>query len=88
MKINIKYKNIIFVFMMAFSMSLFVSFMLVSINFGYSSKFLGTWLKMWSEAFVCAFIGAYFFPKIIQKVMKKITFIEAKVIENKTRDIA
>lgn len=57
-------------------MSIFISFILVSINFGYSHTFLLTWLKIWSQAFICAFFGAYFFPRIIQKMMNKIIFIE------------
>ncbi|GMK37275.1 hypothetical protein PCCS19_03280 [Paenibacillus sp. CCS19] len=78
MKINLKYKSIVFAFLMAFSMSLFISFILSSINLGYSdsSLFLHSWLKTWSQAFICAFFGAYFFPKGIQRVMKKIHFVD------------
>ncbi|MEI4529264.1 DUF2798 domain-containing protein [Priestia megaterium] len=60
---------------MAFSISLFISFILVSINFGYNGKFLHTWLKIWSQALICAFIGAYFFPRGIQKIINKINFV-------------
>jgi Protein of unknown function (DUF2798). len=61
---------------MALTISLFISFILVSINFGYSSMFLQFWSKIWAEAFICAFFGAYFFPKFIQKLINKIDFIE------------
>jgi Protein of unknown function (DUF2798) len=68
---------------MALSISLFVSFVLVSINFGYDNTFLHTWLKIWSQAFICAFLGAYFFPRVIQKIMEKINFVEKTLkIEN------
>ena len=76
MNINIKYKNIISVFLMALSISFFVSFVLVSINFGYNNTFLYTWLKIWPQAFICAFLGAYFFPRVIQKIMGRINFVE------------
>lgn len=65
---------------MALSMSFFVSFVLVSINFGYNSAFFQNWLKIWSQAFICAFFGAYFFPKIIQQFMNKINFSEKSLV--------
>jgi hypothetical protein len=74
--VNEKYRNVIFAALMAFSMSIFISFILVSINFGYSNTFLITWLKIWSQAFVCAFFGAYFFPRVILQIMGKINFVE------------
>ncbi|SER93154.1 Protein of unknown function [Gracilibacillus ureilyticus] len=61
---------------MAFSMSFFISFILVSINQGYDHRFVVTWLRTWSQAFVCAFFGAYFFPKVIHLIMGKINFTE------------
>ena len=82
MSINVKYRNIIFAFLMALSMSFFVSFVLVSLNFGYGDTFLHIWLRMWLEAFICAFFGAYFFPRVIQKIMRKINFVEKPLIEN------
>ena len=57
-------------------MSFCITFILVSINFGYDHNFLLRWLKMWSQAFICAFFGAYFFPRIIQQMMNKINFVE------------
>lgn len=80
MMISSKYKRIIFACCMAFCMSVFISFILVSINWGYNSEFLATWLKIWSLAFVCALFGAYFFPVLIQKyIMSKINFVEKPV---------
>ncbi|WP_370294685.1 DUF2798 domain-containing protein [Rossellomorea marisflavi] len=76
MKIHSKYRRVITAFVTALCMSIFISFMLVSINFGYDSHFLLTWLRMWSEAFACAFFGAYFFPKFIQYLISKSHFFE------------
>ena len=78
MKIDKKYEQIVFTFFMALGMSIFISFVLVSINFGYSSVFVKIWVRVWSEAFVCAFPVAYFLPKGIRKVMNTITFVEKK----------
>ncbi|MBD2868833.1 DUF2798 domain-containing protein [Paenibacillus arenilitoris] len=74
MKINKKYEPLLYVFLSALCMSLFISFILVSINTGYNDVFLKTWLRMWSEAFLCALPAAYFFPKGIRKLLKAITF--------------
>jgi cytochrome bd-type quinol oxidase subunit 2 len=74
--IDIKYKNIIFAALMAFSMSIFITFILVSINSGYDKTFLPTWFRTWTQAFICAFFGAYFFPRVIQKLIRKINFVE------------
>jgi hypothetical protein len=78
LKIDKKYEPIVFTFFMAFGMSIFISFVLVSVNFGYSTIFLKIWMKIWSEAFVCAFPVAYFLPKGIRTLMKIITFVEGK----------
>lgn len=82
MKINSKFQRIIFAICMAFCMSTFISFILVSINWGYNQAFLSRWLKIWSQAFVCALFGAYFFPILIQKlIMNKINFIEKPTLK-------
>lgn len=78
MKIDKKYEHIVFTFFMALGMSIFISFVLVSINFGYSYTFFKIWLRIWSEAFVCALPAAYFLPKGIRKLMKTITFVGNK----------
>lgn len=57
-------------------MSFFITFVLVSLNTGYTDAFLAVWMKTWSQAFFCAFFGAYFFPIVIKQVMKKINFVE------------
>ena len=68
---------------MALSMSVFITFVLVSLSTGYTEKFISVWMKTWSQAFFCAFFGAYYFPIVIKQVMKKIKFVEnSLIIEN------
>jgi hypothetical protein len=81
LRMNKKYEQVVFTFFMALGMSFLISFILVSINFGYSNVFIKTWLKMWSEAFICAFPIAYFLPMGIRKVMQLITFVEKEDYE-------
>jgi hypothetical protein len=50
---------------------------------GYDHTFLPIWLKTWSQAFICAFFGAYFFPKVIQQIMRKIDFVEKPLMIEK-----
>ncbi|MFB7156084.1 DUF2798 domain-containing protein [Lysinibacillus sp. NPDC056232] len=76
MKINKIYKSFIYTILTGLFTSCFISFILVSINLGYSHTFLIHWLRMWGEAFLCAIICAYIFPKIINKLMRIITFVE------------
>ena len=65
---------------MALCMSIFITFILVSLNTGYTQGFLSIWMKTWSQAFICAFFGAYFFPIVIKQFMKKINFVENTLI--------
>ena len=78
LKINKEYEHIIFTSLMGLGISFFISFVLVSINIGFTGMFMATWLRMWSEAFICAVPCAYFFPKGIRKIMKGITFVDKK----------
>lgn len=50
---------------------------MVLLNVGFNSILSGTWFKSWSVAFVIAFPTAYFSPRAIKKVMRKITFVES-----------
>jgi hypothetical protein len=77
MKINKKFQQIVFTFLMALSMSFIISFVVVSINFGYSDIFLKTWIVIWCEAFVIAFPSAYILPRGIKRIMNTITFVES-----------
>ncbi|WP_342389408.1 DUF2798 domain-containing protein [Salinicoccus bachuensis] len=68
---------------MALSMSVFITFILVSLSTGYTGKFVYVWGKTWLQAFFCAFFGAYFFPIVIKKIMKRIHFVENPLIVKK-----
>ncbi|MED4753542.1 DUF2798 domain-containing protein [Brevibacillus choshinensis] len=77
MKINKKYENIVFTFLMAFGMSCLISFFMMLITLGFSHFVFLNWLKSWGIAFLFAFPAAYFFPRVIRKVMRTITFVES-----------
>ncbi|MGG2917901.1 MULTISPECIES: DUF2798 domain-containing protein [Brevibacillus] len=77
-KINKKYEHILFTFLMALGMSCLLSFFMMLVNFGFDSMLLTRWLKAWPMAFSLAFPVAYFLPKGIRLLMKKITFVEGK----------
>ncbi|GAK42750.1 DUF2798 domain-containing protein [Paenibacillus urinalis] len=76
MKLNKKYETIIFTFFMAFGMSCLMSFVMMSINYGFHDSFLMIWMRSWGIAFLLAFPVAYFLPKGIRRVMKRIQFVE------------
>lgn len=77
LKINKKYENLVFTFLMAFGMSCLISFFMMLVNIGFSSFELLKWLKSWGIAFVFAFPAAYFFPRVIRKFMRRIRFVES-----------
>ncbi|GED69761.1 hypothetical protein BRE01_34630 [Brevibacillus reuszeri] len=77
LKINKKYEHVLFTFFMAFGMSCLISFFMMAVNFGFNSLLLEKWLHAWPMAFALAFPCAYFLPKAIRKLMKKITFVES-----------
>ncbi|MCG5251626.1 DUF2798 domain-containing protein [Brevibacillus agri] len=77
-KIPKKYEAIVFTFLMALGMSCILSFFMMLVNFGFNSMLLERWLKAWPMAFSLAFPAAYFWPKAIRRLMKKITFVESK----------
>lgn|GEM_PF-802349 len=78
LKIKKKYEHVLFTFFMALGMSCFISFVMMLINFGFSSLLLAKWLTAWPIAFALAFPSAYFLPRGIRKLMKKITFVESE----------
>ena len=47
MKINQRFSGILMSFMVAFGMSLVMSFVMVAANLGFSEKFLTTWFRAW-----------------------------------------
>ncbi|WP_281272021.1 DUF2798 domain-containing protein [Paenibacillus cellulosilyticus] len=60
---------------MAFGMSCIISFFNCLINFGFQSMLLEKWLTAWGKSFVIAFPAAYFLPKGIRKLLRKVQFV-------------
>ncbi|MGM2749797.1 DUF2798 domain-containing protein, partial [Bacillus cereus group sp. Bce010] len=52
MKINKKFEPIIFNLFMILGISSIISFVMVSMNVGYTALFLKSWIKTWAIAFV------------------------------------
>ena len=76
MKINKKFEPIIFGIFMVLGMSGILSFVIVSMNVGYTDLFLKTWIKTWGIAFVLAFLTSKLLPFVVKKIMKIFTFVE------------
>jgi hypothetical protein len=65
MKISKKYSNFVFVLLVAFFMSMLMSFVIVLINIGFSADLISLWLKSWAIAFPIAFcVGYLVVPRI------------------------
>ncbi|WP_412030626.1 DUF2798 domain-containing protein [Enterococcus faecalis] len=54
---------------MALGVSGIISFVMVSINIGYTNLFFSSWIKSWLIAFVLAFISSNTLPFVINKLM-------------------
>ncbi|PGW28949.1 DUF2798 domain-containing protein [Bacillus cereus] len=76
MKINKKFEPIIFNIFMILGISSIISFVMVSMNIGYTALFLKSWMKTWGIAFVLAFLASKLLPFVVKKVMKIFTFVE------------
>ncbi|MDL2418824.1 DUF2798 domain-containing protein [Bacillus tropicus] len=76
MKINKKFEPMIFNLFMILGISSIISFVMVSMNVGYTALFLKSWLKTWAIAFVLAFLASKLLPFVVKKIMKIFTFVE------------
>ncbi|MFF2176242.1 DUF2798 domain-containing protein [Lysinibacillus sp. NPDC058147] len=76
MKINKKYEPLIFSVLMILGISSIISFVMTSMNVGYTALFLKSWMKAWGIAFVVAFIASNLLPFVVKRIMKMFTFIE------------
>ncbi|MFJ7979885.1 DUF2798 domain-containing protein [Lysinibacillus xylanilyticus] len=76
MKINKKFEPLIFSIFMILGISSIISFVMTSMNVGYTALFLKSWMKAWGIAFVVAFIASNLLPFVVKKIMKMFTFIE------------
>jgi len=76
LKINKKFEPLIFSIFMILGISSIISFVMTSMNVGYTALFLKSWFKAWGIAFVVAFIASNLLPFGVKKIMKMFTFIE------------
>ncbi|MEY9973636.1 hypothetical protein ABH966_004036 [Lysinibacillus sp. RC46] len=76
MKINKKFEPLIFSVLMILGISSIISFVMTSMNVGYTSLFFKSWMKAWGIAFVVAFLASNLLPFVVKKIMKIFTFIE------------
>jgi len=73
MKIPKKYSNFVFVLLVAFFMSMLMSFIVLLINEGFSENLIFLWLKSWAFVFPIAFFVAYLVVPIIHKFVDRMT---------------
>ncbi|GAB6419210.1 DUF2798 domain-containing protein [Bacillus luti] len=76
MKINKKFEPMIFNIFMILGISSIISFVMVSMNVGYTDFFLKSWIKTWAIAFVLAFLASKLLPFVVKRIMKVFTFVE------------
>ena len=72
MKINKKFEPYIFTFIMAFGMSLMMSFIILLMNIGFVDHFFLIWISAWIPAFFIALIPAFFMGKLAKFVLSRI----------------
>ncbi len=73
MKISKKYSNFVFVLLVAFFMSMLMSFIAVLVNEGFSANLIFLWLKSWAVVFPTAFFVAYLVLPKIRSFVDKMT---------------
>ena len=72
MKLNKKFEPYIFTVIMAFGMSIMMSFIISLINIGFVDNFFLIWIRAWIPAFFIALIPAFFMGKLARSVLSKI----------------
>ena len=72
MKLNKKFEPYIFTIIMAFGMSIMMSFIISLMNIGFVDHFFLIWIRAWIPAFCIAFIPAFFMGKLARSVLSKI----------------
>lgn len=73
MKINKKYKMLMFSLLMGLGMSFFMSFVMTAVNIGFPPVFVQLWMKSWGVGFVASLPAALTLPPLIHKFLKRIT---------------
>jgi hypothetical protein len=72
MKLNKKFEPYIFTIIMAFGMSLMMSFIISLMNIGFGDHFFLIWIRAWIPAFFIALIPAFFMGKVARFVLSRI----------------
>ena len=72
MKINKKFEPYIFTVIMAFGMSIMMSFIISLMNIGFVDNFFLIWIRAWISAFFIALIPAFFMEKLARLVLGRI----------------
>ena len=70
---NKKYSNLIYILIMGFGMSLFMTLIITYINTGMDSDYPGRFLKAWSVSLPIAIVTSLFLGPIAKKFVDKIT---------------
>jgi biotin carboxylase len=73
MKINPRFSGILMSFMVAFGMSLVMSFVMVAANLGFSEKFLSTWVRAWLIGLAVGFPAAAVLVPAARRVVSYLT---------------
>ncbi|MBT1695317.1 DUF2798 domain-containing protein [Fulvivirgaceae bacterium PWU4] len=71
MKTEVK-QRIAFALMMGIITTGIISFTLISINIGFSEKFLGIWLRSWGTAYVVVIPAILFLGPKVQGVVSRL----------------
>jgi hypothetical protein len=71
-KLNKKFEPYIFTIIMAFGMSLIMSFIILLMNIGFVDHFFLIWIRAWIPAFFIALIPAFFIAKLARFVLNRI----------------
>ncbi|MFC9540201.1 DUF2798 domain-containing protein [Lysinibacillus sp. NPDC056959] len=78
MKINKKFEPLIFSIFMILGISCIISFVMTSMNVGYTAFFLKSWMRAWGIAFVVAFLASNLLPFVVKRIMRIFIFVENK----------
>jgi hypothetical protein len=71
-KLNKKFEPYIFTVIMAFGMSIMMSFIISLMNIGFVDNFFLIWIRAWIPAFFIALSPAFFMGKLARSVLSKI----------------
>jgi Protein of unknown function (DUF2798) len=64
-------KDIKFAIIMSFVTTFFVTFVLVSVNIGFTERFISIWLRSWFIAFVLVGLSILYVAPVIRELINK-----------------